>query len=490
MDIDIAPRFEKLIPLRPNFRQVPFPVEALPDPYRSMVHAVADHCQVDPAMPAVTCLSVLAAAAGGAIEVEVREGWREPTNLYTAIVAGPGERKSAVQAVLTGPILDAEEALADASKAIRLEQETLRSIATQAADQARKSASKDPAKQAEAISAVMAAEKITVVPVTRLLADDITPEAAGTLIAEQQRLAIISAEGGVLDIVAGRYSNGLPNLDLWLKGHAGDPLRIDRKGRDPEYVKKPSLTVGLMIQPTVLEAVGRNQQFRGRGLLARFLYAAPVSRVGSRSAEHRPIPADTRAAYTESVAALVNQLHGYVGDPVPMTLDSDAASKVTEILQATEAELAPGGPMATLRDWGSKYTGAVMRIAGLLHLAEHGPGGVRNAQITTATLANAVHIGTYFKSQALQAFNIMGADPVIADMAYTIDKITSRGETELSERDIFEITKGRFSTVSDLRPVLANLLDRGYLKQLPSPESNGPGRKPSPRYEVHPDVLD
>jgi hypothetical protein len=45
------------------------------------------------------------------------------------------------------------------------------------------------------------------------------------------RMAIISAEGGLFDILAGRYSNGVPALDVWLKGHAGDPLRIDRKGR-------------------------------------------------------------------------------------------------------------------------------------------------------------------------------------------------------------------------------------------------------------------
>jgi hypothetical protein len=35
------------------------------------------------------------------------------------------------------------------------------------------------------------------------------------------RLAIISAEGGVFDIIAGRYTNNVPNMDLWLKGHSG-----------------------------------------------------------------------------------------------------------------------------------------------------------------------------------------------------------------------------------------------------------------------------
>ena len=76
--------------------------------------------------------------------------------------------------------------------------------------------------------------------VPRLVADDVTPEAAGTLLAEQNgRLGILSAEGGILGIIAGRYNNNIPNMDIWLKGHSGDPIRIDRKGRPPEYIPNP-----------------------------------------------------------------------------------------------------------------------------------------------------------------------------------------------------------------------------------------------------------
>jgi hypothetical protein len=59
----------------------------------------------------------------------------------------------------------------------------------------------------EVIGAAQIADGIEVPPVPRLLADDITPEAAASLLAEQGgRLAIISAEGGIFDIIAGRYS--------------------------------------------------------------------------------------------------------------------------------------------------------------------------------------------------------------------------------------------------------------------------------------------
>ena len=89
------------------------------------------------------------------------------------------------------------------------------------------------------------AEAITVPTVPRILADDVTPEALASLMASQKgRLALISAEGGPFDGMAGRYSK-LPNLDIYLKGHAGDPVRVDRQGRKPEFIERPALTIGV-----------------------------------------------------------------------------------------------------------------------------------------------------------------------------------------------------------------------------------------------------
>jgi hypothetical protein len=67
-----------------------------------------------------------------------------------------------------------------------------------------------------------------------------------------------STEGGVFDVIAGRYNGNIPNMDVWLKGHSGDMIRVDRKGRPPEYIRKPAMTLGLMIQSDVLKALRRN----------------------------------------------------------------------------------------------------------------------------------------------------------------------------------------------------------------------------------------
>jgi replicative DNA helicase len=48
------------------------------------------------------------------------------------------------------------------------------------------------------------------------------------------RIALLSPEGDVFDQMAGRYNQQVgPNLGVYLKGHAGDLLKVDRRGRPP-----------------------------------------------------------------------------------------------------------------------------------------------------------------------------------------------------------------------------------------------------------------
>ena len=128
------------IPLTQTVPIPPFPVDALPGPIAEMVHAVSEATQTDPAMPATSALSALSACTGGHAEIEIRGGWREPLNIYTATIAAPGERKSAVQLAMVTPMLDAEQQLCRAGMAARLEAETRKQVAMKAAAKERRTA--------------------------------------------------------------------------------------------------------------------------------------------------------------------------------------------------------------------------------------------------------------------------------------------------------------------------------------------------------------
>lgn len=479
------------IPLTGSTRRPPFPVSALPVVLGDVVSALAEATQTDPAMAATTALTVVSAAVGGRVEIEVRPGWREGLNLYTATVAGPGERKSAVQAFLTRPLRDEEAVLAEAGAAIRSEAETLHQVALKAAEQARNAASRAEAEArdkltAEAVASAAFADSVPVPVIPRILADDVTGEAAASLLAEQSgRLAVISAEGGIFDVIAGRYSNNIPAMDVWLKGHAGDPLRVDRKGRAPEYIPRPALTVGLMFQPDVLATIGRNGTFRGRGLLARFLYALPTSKVGHRRAGADPVPEDVHQVYAATIRALAADFAGWT-DPAILRFTPDAALGVLALEEAVEPQLAGTGDLASLADWGAKYVGAITRIAGVLHLAEHGEAGHRYP-VTYDTLQAATDVGTYYKHHAIAAFDQMRLDPAITGAGYLLTVIERLGGVTVSRRDLFTAaSRGRFKQATDLDHPIAVLVEHGWLAEQDQPPPSGRGRPPSPRWHVHP----
>jgi hypothetical protein len=149
--------------------------------------------------------------------------------------------------------------------------------------------------------------RIPVAP--RLFTQDVTPEHLGTMMAEQsERMAILSDEGGIFDVLAGRYSGGIPNLDLFLQAHSGAPVRVDRGSRPSVVLDHPLLTLGLSPQPDVLRALSTKPGFRGRGLLARFLYALPQSRMGYRDLDPRQVPDSVAARYAEGLHRLLEVL--------------------------------------------------------------------------------------------------------------------------------------------------------------------------------------
>ena len=81
-----------------------FPIEVLPQWLSTWAHEQATAIQVPRDLPALLGLAVLSLTTTKKIAVEIKPGWREPTNLYTAIALSPGEGKSPIFAAATSPL--------------------------------------------------------------------------------------------------------------------------------------------------------------------------------------------------------------------------------------------------------------------------------------------------------------------------------------------------------------------------------------------------
>jgi hypothetical protein len=329
-------------------------------------------------------------------------------------------------------------------------------------------------------------------PVPRWLVDDATPEALAGLLAAYGRIALLSPEGDVFDQMAGRYNpTAGPNLGVYLKGHAGDLLKVDRRGRPPEYVDRPCLTIGLTVQPDVLRGLADRPGFRGRGLLARFLYALPPSLVGRRQAGAPPVPpalADRYAVELQTLAASLTTPASLAGDgPTALTLEPDAGELLLDFERTLEPRLAAGtGDLAHLAGWAAKLTGATCRIAALLHLAGHLRDGWARP-VDADTLTGAIRLAGYLVGHALATFDLMGADPRIDDARWLLDWINRTGQQQFTRRDAHQAARGRFRKATDLDPPLALLEEHAYLRRADTePVNPRGGRPPSPRYLVNP----
>jgi len=430
-----------------------FPVEVLPSVLAAFVAAEAEATQTPPDLAAMLCLAICAAAVAKKVEVQVRDQWLEPVNLFTVTVLEPGNRKSAVFSHTTAPLREFEAQLIEQERpeiarqlARRRQRERqMKSLEEKFA----KKGDTEAGQEAEEIAVELATTPEPVLP--RLIVDDATSEKLGAMLAEQGgRIASMSPEGGVFDLMAGLYSkSGMPQFGVYLMGHAGDDLRVDRISRRGEHVKRPALTMGLAIQPTVLEGLLKNSAFRGRGLLARFLYSLPESRIGSRKIEPAPVPECVCQPYHDVVWRLC-ELPWDPAQPQYIQLADDTWMLLRQFMAQLEPELGSGGELDSAQDWGSKLAGAVARIAGVMHCVIHAYGEPWLYPLAATTMASAIEIGRYATTHALAAFEAMRADKGLSDAQYILRWIERHGKTEFAKSEGQQHGKRRFKQANDI----------------------------------------
>jgi hypothetical protein len=298
----------------------------------------------------------------------------------------------------------------------------------------------------------------------------------------------LADEGGVFGLMVRYAKAGVPpNFEVFLKGHVGSPMVVDRVGRPALHVARPALTLGLAVQPDVLRALRDMPGARDRGLMARFLYAIPASKVGGREVHDRSLAAEVMQRYEAAVNRVAAEAEKWGSSPIK--LGSDAAEAFHQFRARVERRMAFGGDLAPIADWANKLPGAVGRVVGLLHVAE----GAGHEEVAERTMLAAVRMAEeHLVPHARAAFADMGADPVRRDALYLLNWIQKKvvasedaGTRTFSKRAAHKANESRFQKSADLDKPLALLVDRGFIRPVPS--ARRPGR-PSEVYEVNPVV--
>lgn len=482
------------IPLRSNIQPPAYPVDALPKSIRAWALANAEELQCPVDLPASLALGALSCACGGWLAVQVRELWIEPTNLYLAIALRSGEAKTPAFNRAVKAIRDFEQ-----EEAVRLQPaitqlETERIYHEERVHALKLKLRKNKHEDHELLKAELAEHKldlkrIPIVQSPRYLADDITQEQLGVLMsANAERMGLFSDEGGLFRLMAGYYNDGKANLDIYLKAFSAESVTVDRVSREAISLRRPSLTICLAVQPSVIQKLGETPEMRGHGLLARFLLVIPESRVGYRNLDPTVASQGVLAAYDDLIRRLLlrGQLGGNFQPPEKhlIKLTREGHKVIIRAQEQIEPRLAPGGDLFGYADWMNKSAGRIARISGLLHFVLGLESDDHSEQVSVNTVKSAKRLHDYYLDHAVMGLDLLGADPVISSAEFLLAWIKKRGLERFTKREAMVGCRSQFKRAAHMNEPLAMLEENGWIRKAPA-IAGKPGR-PSETYLVHP----
>lgn len=472
------------------------PASILPGVFGKFSEAVANNLQVPSALAVAYVLAALSVACQRKFRVApyADGGYDEPVNLWMLAVAESGERKSQTARLATRPLAIWERRRFEEEKFDLAKAESERRIAQKRAEKLENDATKedDPARraalarEAAELKAGMPEERAP----TQLFSTDITPEEAQAKTAAQGgKYAVISDEPAFFGVLAGAYSSGPVMIEFYLQAHSGADVRVHRRTRCAD-IERVAVTLGLAVQPGILAGLppAANLRFRHSGLWARFLPVFPASRVGKRDVRRRAeISKELQIDYDRAVMALLDH-EPENGEENRLALGAEALELWLSLSEEIEAGQGVGGEYEDIRDWTAKLPGAALRLAGLLHLAEHGAARGAELDIGKDTALRAVSLALLLVDHARAVFGFLGADKSADDARAVWEWIVASGQAAFMRNDAYKKFHCRFGKVEALIEALDVLkgrnLIRGPIKRKPKA-----GGRPGHLYMVNPDAF-
>nr|WSX52207.1 DUF3987 domain-containing protein [Streptomyces sp. NBC_00974] len=478
-----------------------FPTELLGKHLALTVEAIAEATQVSPDLPAIMSLPCITTAIGGGAYAEIRPGWREPVVLWTVGVALPGERKTGVEERLTDPLKEEEIRLRAEATPLIEQTNQQRRIAEERLKDAEKGAVKAKPEnrqlaENEALLALRTLEDIGEPPaLPSLFWGDITPAAMPVKAAENRgRGAVIDSEGVFFANITGRrFGNGSPDTTFALQAYDGKAVPVHRVQRGSTELTRAHLTLGLLVQPVVLQGLARNEddEVLHNGFVQRPLYSYPESNLGRRDPRAaRPVPQNVAADYATRIKGLVEAFWA-VEEPRTLKFTPDANEVMYKFEEHLEPRMAPLGDLRPIASWASKLPGKLARIATALTLYDK----TDATQVSADYMAAAVSMAPYFIRHARLCLDLMGANreaqltPARDVLAWL--RARDKSTEPVTARDVQRGVQRKWAIDggSDaIRGAIEHLADLGWVRQQePAPDPGGrAGRPPSPKYDVHP----
>ncbi len=467
-----------------------FPTHTLPTWITNQTQQIARNIQVAHDLPASLALGALSVIALGNTKIRYeRNNWNQPLNLYIAIALPPSAGKTPAKNAIFWPLEQIELQRMAEAKETKDFNDSTRRIYEKELKTIEEKVTKNPDNignnQDERRHIIQKINDLPKSTTGRLLVDDTTTEALGVTLSENNgHIALISAEGGLFDRIAGMYSDGTANLDLFLEAWSGGRYIVDRIKRDSIQIPSANIVITTTIQPQTLAELGARKQFAGRGFTARFLIAKPSTNVGQRDRlKTTHTDEQTENLYNHKITELARK---HYGTNTQLGISQPASDHYAQWDQQLENQLGEGQPLEHLAEWVGKLRSNALRIAALLHIAHEQPGD----DIELHIMKQALQIADYYLTHMLAISDEWGTDETTSKTLKIVKWMKRTKPDRITIRDIMRHNRRIINTSEETLPIIQLLVDKTYLRPLfDGPVMPGQRGKASQEFAVNPKIY-
>lgn len=478
--------WEPPIPIQATSVRPTFPVKALPPALANYVESVALSFQVPVDLVAMSALAVVATTLQKRVDIDVGKGAVFPLNIWTLAIYPSGGGKSRVLSELRFPIEGWEQRLQEKTARDNDDAKDVAAELTQQTSDLLKIRDRTEAQEAELRSLRARIREAEEKPLPELFCSDLTPESLEQALGQNHgRMSIFNAEASdFFQVMAGRYSkDGNSSFGNFLSAYSQETIRTRRVIRGSSYIHKPTLTMGLAIQPTVFERIAANREFVTRGLPARFLIAYPVDLRGRREVDPPDVSLAARADYNAVIRALslIEPSYDSKGQPEPFRLEfkMQARQEYLRFARWAEASMNGEGELAENKEFASRLREHLAKVIGILHCVAN-PGQPWETTIEPATVRTAEEIVRWSTEHVQSILGVGQAADLMNRAAYLCERIREQKDWQIqgtfSLRALQQLVKRKerykAGGTKALESDLEFLEELGYLQKLESPKGS------------------
>jgi hypothetical protein len=423
---------------------------------------------------AIPALVAAGASIGASRALEIKTGRAERPCLYAAVVGPSGSGKTPAQAAATKPVHDAQHKLS--------------------------------AEHRKAVQRWENADKKTrgSRPVgLNVRVDDTTTEKLANILGHNPRGVLMDPDeltAWVNRLDAYKNVKGADKL-FYLSAWSGRTVQVDRKNQeDTIFVPHPFIGICGGLTPTRLSDL-RGASRDSDGHLERILFSYPPA---FRAEGEQWVCVETRYS-TGWAAALeflrnLKMLPSKEGDglrPAFVGLTKCARAEWEKFTTALARQLNDELLPECLRGCYAKMNSYGARLALVLHMLRVAHKETEDENVDGESMVGAARLVAYFQSHARKVYAIIDADERIADARRVLKWLKQFSESlnslngvkEIKLSDMHAKIFGSRYTVEEVQVIISMLVKYGYLRAAPEEKRSGPGRSPSPRYQINPAVF-